>query len=86
MNDLDQHIHEELERLTSLAPLPPSVEEITSGRPAVVRDRRPVLIGLAAAAVVLAFVAGAVVLRQPVTTAVGSPRRCRPTPSMSSCT
>jgi hypothetical protein len=63
VTDLDERIHEELERLVSTAPLPPSVAEITDRRPTVDRDRRPLLLGLAAAAVVLAFVAGAMVLR-----------------------
>lgn len=62
MTDLDQRIHEDLERLTALAPVPPSVADITARRPTVERHRRPVVLGLAAAAVIVVAVVGAVVL------------------------
>jgi hypothetical protein len=61
VTDLDQRIHEHLERLLAGAPLPPSVQEIRARRRGA--RRRPVLVGLAAV-VLVAAVVGGVALRQ----------------------
>ena len=82
--DLDQAIHEQLERLVADAPLPPSVDEITSPvvRVGEVHRRRPLLVG-AAAGVVLLAVVGAIVLRAQGDD--GSPLASEPAPGPTAC-
>jgi hypothetical protein len=62
VTDLDQRIHEDLERLIAAAPLPPTVDEIARRHRPPGRSRRP-LLAAAAVTVVLAAIAGAVALR-----------------------
>jgi hypothetical protein len=62
VTDLDQRIHEDLDRLLSRTPLAPTANEITGRVP--ISNRRPMILALAAVLLVLAAVVGAVVLRQ----------------------